>query len=265
MVPCPKLHVTRDSLRSSIRQQSQNPTMSQRTAVEEKRHRLMARINKFHETAQVMTNGIGLEIGGVPEDDAELCLQEADVDGTTDTMEDVVEEESSLDNDGDADSPAEIMEVWMPSWMPNSHGIFDGILLALRQEEMELRKGQANDCLEKLRQALGDRSVVFREKIHSNKSAHHHGTRSKKELQKITFAINKQARAYRRSRGAMIRLGADHHTLEVYQTLKAEDLILNKEVTEENRYGQSSDRLAWFWRINNAKDSQKNKWMDECE
>ncbi|OJA19192.1 hypothetical protein AZE42_13957 [Rhizopogon vesiculosus] len=140
--------------------------------------------------------------------------------------------------------------------MPNSHGIFDQILLALWQEEMELWKGQANDCLEKLHQALGDRSVIFWEKIHSNKSVHHHGTRSKKELQKITFSINKQAWAYRRSRGAMIHLGADHHTLEVYQTLKAEDLILSKEVMEENRYGQSSDRLAWFWRI--AKDSQKN-------
>jgi len=131
MVPCSKLYVTRDLLRSPIRQQSQNPTTSQRTAVEEKRHWLMAQINKFHETAQVMTNGIELEIGGVPEDDAELCLQKADVDGTTDTMEDIVEEESSLDNDGDANSPAEIMEVWMPSWMPNSHCIFDGILLAL--------------------------------------------------------------------------------------------------------------------------------------
>ncbi|KAG1897761.1 uncharacterized protein F5891DRAFT_956770 [Suillus fuscotomentosus] len=75
--------------------------------------------------------------------------------------------------------------------------------MPLRQEELELRKGQANDCLEKLRQALSDRSVVLQEKLHSNKSIHHQGTRSTKELRKITLAINKHAQEYRRSRAAM--------------------------------------------------------------
>ncbi|KAG2057811.1 hypothetical protein BDR06DRAFT_877278, partial [Suillus hirtellus] len=45
--------------------------------------------------------------------------------------------------------------------------------------------------------------------------------------------------------------------------LKAEDLTVSKEVTEENRHGQSSDRLAWFWRINSAENSQKSEWMNE--
>ncbi|KAG2111729.1 uncharacterized protein F5147DRAFT_651355 [Suillus discolor] len=45
--------------------------------------------------------------------------------------------------------------------------------------------------------------------------------------------------------------------LELQKALKAEDLIVSKEVTEENRHGQGSDRLAWFWRINSAEDSQK--------
>ncbi|KAG1896270.1 uncharacterized protein F5891DRAFT_959004, partial [Suillus fuscotomentosus] len=30
-----------------------------------------------------------------------------------------------------------------------------------------------------------------------------------------------------------------------------------------NRHGQGSDRLAWFWRINSAEDSQKSEWMNE--
>jgi hypothetical protein len=137
--------------------------------------------------------------------------------------------------------------------------------MALRQKELELRKGQANDCLEKLRQALGDRSVVFREKLHSNKSVHHRGTRSTKELQKITLAINKHAREYRRSRAAMQRLQPDSDTLTLYQSLKADDLAVSKEVTEENRHDQGSDKLAWFWRINSATNSQKSEWMYECE
>ncbi|KAG1719346.1 hypothetical protein EDB19DRAFT_1648329, partial [Suillus lakei] len=68
---------------------------------------------------------------------------------------------------------------------------------------------------------------------------------------------------YCRSRAAMQHLGADSDTLALYQPLKAQDLVVSKEVTEENRHGQGSDRLTWFWRINNAEDSQKNQWMNE--
>ncbi|KAG0697969.1 hypothetical protein DFH29DRAFT_878331 [Suillus ampliporus] len=223
----------------------QDPTASQRTAIEERRQKLMARIIKFHEAAEVMTNGMELKGGeGAPLDNPELCLEEAD----TSNMEDP-EEEDILDFDSNIDSPAEVTEIWIPSWAASGH-IMDDVVLALGQEELELRKGQANDCLEKLCQALGDRSVVFREKIHSNKSVHHQGTRSKKELQTITLSINRHARGYSRARAAMLRLGADSDTVAVYQPIKPQDLV-------------GSDKLAWFWRINNAEDSQKNIWMNE--
>lgn len=255
--------VIRDGLRSSIRQLPEDPTASQRTLMEEKRQKLLSRINKFHETALVMTNGMELEGGaGLHQDDPELCLEEAD--GSNFPGIEELGEDSILDIGDDADSPAEVAELWMPSW-GTSDPIMNDVVMPLRQEELELRKGQANDCLEKLRQALGDRSVVFREKLHSNKSIHHQGTRSTKELRKITLAINKHAREYRRSRAAMQRLGADSDTMSSYQALKAEDLTVSKEVTEENRHGQGSDRLAWFWRINSAEDSQKSEWMNECE
>ncbi|KAG1722519.1 hypothetical protein EDB19DRAFT_1645755, partial [Suillus lakei] len=237
-----------DALRASIRQLPEHPTASQRTVIEEKRQNLMSQINKFDRTAMVMTN--------VPQDDPELCLKEAD--GPNFPSIEDPEEDSILDLEGEVDSPAEVAEVWMPSWAATDT-VMDDIIMALRQEELELRKGQANDCLEKLRQALGDRSV----KIHSNKSIHHQGTRSKKELLKITLSINKQARGYCYSRAAMQHLGADSDTLALYQPLKAQDLVVSKEVTEENRHGQGSDRLTWFWRINNAEDSQKNQWMNE--
>ncbi|KAG1808390.1 uncharacterized protein BJ212DRAFT_1280762, partial [Suillus subaureus] len=41
------------------------------------------------------------------------------------------------------------------------------------------------------------------------------------------------------------------------------ELSIDKEVTEENRFGQGSDRLAWFWRVNNANEGQEDAWMDE--
>jgi hypothetical protein len=64
----------------------------------------------------------------------------------------------------------------------------------------------------------------------------------------------------------MERLGMDQESLEpIYQEILAEQLSIDKEVTEENRFGQGSDKLAWFWRVNNGKQDQTDTWMDECE
>jgi hypothetical protein len=50
-----------------------------------------------------------------------------------------------------------------------------------------------------------------------------------------------------------------------YQALKAVDLIVSKEVTEEIGMVRVLIGCAWFWRINSAEDSQKSKWMNECK
>ncbi|KAG2035934.1 hypothetical protein BDR03DRAFT_867156, partial [Suillus americanus] len=69
---------------------------------------------------------------------------------------------------------------------------------------------------------------------------------------------------YQRVRNAMQRLGADEDTLNnVYQEIQPNQLSVDREVTEENRYGQGSDRLAWFWRVNNGRNSHEDAWMDE--
>ncbi|KAG1738158.1 uncharacterized protein EDB91DRAFT_1054793 [Suillus paluster] len=64
----------------------------------------------------------------------------------------------------------------------------------------------------------------------------------------------------------MWRLGVDEATLkDVYQEIQPSQLTVDKKVTEENRYGQGSDRLAWFWRFNNVSDTHEDRWMDECK
>jgi hypothetical protein len=64
----------------------------------------------------------------------------------------------------------------------------------------------------------------------------------------------------------MERLGIDQESLEnIYQEILPDQLNIDKEVTEENRFGQGSDKLTWSWRVNSAKNSQKDAWMNECE
>ncbi|KAG1827507.1 uncharacterized protein BJ212DRAFT_1257730, partial [Suillus subaureus] len=69
---------------------------------------------------------------------------------------------------------------------------------------------------------------------------------------------------YQRARNAMQRLGVDEDTLQnVYQDIQPSQLSVDQEITEENRYGQGSDRLAWFWRVNNNHDPDKDVCIDE--
>jgi hypothetical protein len=64
----------------------------------------------------------------------------------------------------------------------------------------------------------------------------------------------------------MERLGMEEATLgSIYQEILPTELSIDKEVTEENRFGQGSDRLAWFWRVNNTNRGQEDTWMDECK
>ncbi|KAG1864361.1 hypothetical protein F4604DRAFT_1513042, partial [Suillus subluteus] len=134
---------------------------------------------------------------------------------------------------------------------------------ALQAKELQLRQGQANDCLEKLRQTLGHKAIIYCQHFRSADSTWA-GTRSKQEAHRCRIKIDKCVRSYQRARNALQRLGADEDTLKnVYQEIQLSQLSVDREVTEENRYGQGSDRLAWFWRVNNSRDSHEDAWMDE--
>lgn len=235
-------------------------TAAQKATLQEKQQKLSARITAFHETADAMTEGIELEAGTVHKDDARFCWAEDEEHDWEAHVADL-EDDSELVDD---EISAEDMGLWMPSSVPHDQ-VTSAHLLALQAEELELRQGQANDCLEKIRLALGDKAVIYRQHFRSADSVWT-GTRSKQEAQRCRIKIDKYVRSYQRARSAMERLGMDRESLEtVYQEILAEQLSIDKEVTEENRFGQGSDKLAWFWRVNNGKKDQTDTWMDECE
>lgn len=121
-----------------------------------KRQKLAARISKFHEIADAMTEGIEVHAGTEHMDDIRFC--------TTDVVEEVREAADIEDvlEEIDEEVPAEAMGIWMPSSVPRNEALALG-LHTLQTEELELRKGQANDCLEKLRQALGHKAIIYRQ------------------------------------------------------------------------------------------------------
>ncbi|KAI6015713.1 hypothetical protein EDC04DRAFT_2577949 [Pisolithus marmoratus] len=65
--------------------------------------------------------------------------------------------------------------------------------------------------------------------------------------------VNKHVRSYQRARQAILRLDPDSNMAEKYQENLPEDLVVSKEVTEENRFGQGPSKLGWFWVIDGEK------------
>ncbi|KAG0703425.1 hypothetical protein DFH29DRAFT_874531 [Suillus ampliporus] len=242
-----------DGLRADIRQLPTDATPTQKASIEEKRQRLMARIGKFHETADAVTAGMDLGIATVHSDDPRFCHVGNDENGWGELSDEEISENV------DEEILAEEMGIWMPSLVPYQDALALG-LGPLQAEELELRKGQANDCLEKLRMALGHKAIIYRQYFRSAGSTWA-GTRAKQEAHRCQLKIDKCVRSYLRARSAMERLGMDEATLgSLYQPILPTELSINKEVTEENRFGQGSDRLAWFWR---GSQGQDDDWIDE--
>lgn len=168
--------------------------------------------------------------------------------------------EEDWEMEGETDP--EDIPIWMPSSLTCEKVHILG-LNALAEEELELRKGQANDCLEKIRSHLGNLAILYRQNLRGAKSVQT-GTRTRKTIQDTRARIWLSAQSYERARLAMVRLGAEDVVLKNYQQITQKDLRVNKDIVEENRYGQGSDSLPWLWRVEGVK-SGSNPWMDECK
>ena len=180
--------------------------------------------------------------------------EEDDDDQSTDLWEE--DEEESLET-------PETTPICMPSSLQpeDIQRLGLGIMAA---QELELRKGQASDCLQSLRMALGHKAVLYRTKVRTAKTSMDK-TRIWDDIKAITSKVNQHIRAYKRARRALGHLGADNATLKQYQELRTEHLKLNADITEENRVGQRNDVLPWFWRLDGQNADQHDTWMQECK
>jgi len=137
----------------------------------------------------------------------------------------------------------------------------DGIAKA----EAELRQGQINDSLENLRLALGEKSLCFRAEV---RNAHSQRTtqRAWDNVHKFDTEARKHRSMYNHARSALHRLPADQDYLETLQDITEADMKMSGDITEEQRFGQRSDTLAWFWRQGGDPDSGdiSNPRMQEC-
>jgi len=158
------------------------------------------------------------------------------------------------------DERAECIRLSLPSCFTEDKRVRYG-LKTLAVQEIELRKGQANDALQGLRLAIGQKTLLYRNKLRVDNTTQKK-LRSRKEVREVQSKVMMHARSYERARKALQRLGETEQN--IYKSLKVKDLHLSADILEENRYNQKDDQLAWFWRIGDGNIVDPKSWMAEC-
>jgi hypothetical protein len=257
-------------LRADIRCLPVGHTKTQKADILQKQQRLHARVVKFNQMAQLFLSDLDIDVTFSHEDDSAFCPEEKG-----ETLDDEEQErafwgtlvDNNAEEDGYEDDSNEGLPEDLTLWMPSYIGatcLKEAGLEDLIKEEVQLRIGQANDSLEKLRTHLGHKSILYRMNFRSSTSVRT-DTRSKQDIRRVVLKITRDVRSYHRARNSLSRLEASQDILQKYQLIKLDELGVSKDITEENRFGQSSDILPWFWRIGASQLGPPAVWNEECK
>jgi hypothetical protein len=185
--------------------------------------------------------------------------QSSSEDEDFETDEEVVDDEIQLDLEA-----AEKMKILLPSRF-DPQGLKNAGFEELLLTEKELREGQMNDSIRLVRHSLGDKAWLLRKRLRNAK-----GTKAKGQVRKSVAAktrdVQKHISAYNRGRKALLRMGFG----EEWKPITREDLRLSADISEANRVGQNTEKLPWFWRIEEGPaagsvDIDSSKQMEECK
>lgn len=135
-------------------------------------------------------------------------------------------------------------------------------LQELADIELRLRVGQGHDILERLRKALGVRSLFTRQA--RNTHGYRGSTRSQEAIRWAQSEVNSCARLYRRLFKGIQALNPPKENLLGLRELQNSDLVMLSDWVEDKLY-QGSDRqpLPWIWRLlSTTKDQRPDSQAD---
>lgn len=243
----------RVGLQKHISTLRRKPSAAEKAELLERRRRLAVRITAFERKGNAF-----LKL-----DDHVCWVTEVD-------EESVEEDEIYYSDDSDADDLPETMPETKALALPSSLAPGEIERLGLDElagKEAALRQGQINDALEGLRMALGEKSLLFRTQVRNSKSQRT-SLKAWDNVNKQDVVAKRHKRAYDNARKALIRLDIDRDYLSTLREITPEDMKMAGDVTEENRVGQRSSTLAWFWRLGSDSaidEVEVNPRMKECE
>jgi hypothetical protein len=136
--------------------------ISDQTALMERRQRLAKRIENFHAKVDLMSPDLDWDEVH-PQHLQDLGKEEQEEQGEEGSWLQEREEEEWIE-EADEIEVAERITLFLPSYLEPADRERLGFE-ELAKQELELRKGQANDSLEALRVALGHKSLLFRSSV----------------------------------------------------------------------------------------------------
>jgi hypothetical protein len=236
-------------------------TASESFAIAHQRQNLQAKIDQFQGQglALMKTGNSKISVGSIHETGYADDLDFDEVDGEGDWLavdiEEIVEEEES------EVTPEKVM-LYLPSNFTLQQRKGYG-LQELGKMEYELREGQANDSLERLRECLAEKSLRFRTEVRPAKSQKKM-TRAWDSVHRVDDQIKQAVVTYRTARRAIGELG-EAADLEKFKKISKSDLKMSGDIVEENRVGQKSSVLPWFWRLDRKVKGYCGEYEKECE
>ena len=230
--------------------------MDEKQRFQERREELQSKVRTFHQQG----------IGFVPLDaptvaPSEVSAMASDSGESDDDEGFFMDNETEWEEDEDVETPIERAWLGLPSSFDAAVRSQMGIV-HLAGVETELREGQANDALESLRAGLAEKSLRFRTEVKPAKS-HKKMTRGD-SVHRADVQIKVAVQSYHLARSALQRLGAGKHLLDQFQEIQKKDLKMSGDIVEENRVGQRSSELAWFWRLDQKRHVDRGEFLKEC-
>lgn len=238
-----------------MRISGRNPSLDEKEELRERRETLQKKVNAFQQQ--------GIRFVPLDAITALAPSQAASDSGESDEEGFFLDSELEWEEDEEVEVSVERVRLGLPSSFSMVERTQMG-LGRLGEIEIQLREGQANDALEALRAGLAEKSLRFRTEVKPAKGQKT-ATRAWDSIHRADKQIRIAVRSYRLARSAMEELGAGRHLLNQYQEIKKKDLKMSRDIVEENRVGQRSSELAWFWRLDRKWDTNRGQFLKECE
>ena len=234
---------------------------SEFSAIAHQRQSLQAKVDQFQSQRLASLKPTpGMEpVGGIHKSVHADDLTQLEVDGEGDWLAADIEE--TVEEDEPEVTPERVV-LYLPSNCTLQQRKEYG-LQQLGNAEYELRVGQANDSLERLRECLAEKSLRFRKGVRLAKGQKK-TTRAWDSVHRVDDQIRQTVITYRTARQAIGELGGAAN-LEKYQEIKKSDLKMSGDIVEENRVGQRSSVLPWFWRLDRKAKDHCGEYEKECE
>jgi len=135
-------------------------------------------------------------------------------------------------------------------------------LQGLLSKELEMRKGQANDALQRIREALSQLAWQFKSNVQTASSTKQ-STHAWGGVAALSRELCLQRRIYNHSRQTMIKLSCFETVNAKFPFLEERDCKPSTVVADPNARGISNQGLPWFWsQVEEA--GGKDIYMSEC-